>query len=120
MYVMDLEKALVAFIGNTSNLFFWKLLYKSLKSNYNNNKEKILSIIKENIKDDNKIFVFPTEIATDLWLDKYIIDVFENELPSIKIIIPGIKPTIGIKVSDKKEKQNEIKNADIIILIVHL
>ena len=43
--------------------------------------EKILSIIKENIKDDNKIFVFPTEIATDLWLDKYIIDVFENELP---------------------------------------
>ena len=43
--------------------------------------KEIFKIITNNIFDENTIFVFPTEIATDLWLEKYIEDVLEKGLP---------------------------------------
>lgn len=42
---------------------------------------EIFNIIIKNISDENIIFVFPTEIAANLWLDKYITDVLVKNLP---------------------------------------
>lgn len=61
-------------------------LYKKGKIDYNHFMKKIFNIITENIKDNNVFFVFPTEIAADLWLEKYIVEVYKNNLDFPKAV----------------------------------
>lgn len=48
--------------------------------------KEIFDIILKYSFDENTYFVFPTEIAADLWLDKVILDSFEQNLPYPKAL----------------------------------
>lgn len=46
----------------------------------------LFNVLTENIKNNDVYFVFPTEISANLWLNKYITDVLENNLPYPKAV----------------------------------
>lgn len=48
--------------------------------------KEIFEIITNNIFDENTVFIFPTEIAANLWLEKYITEVVINNLPYPKAV----------------------------------